>query len=113
MLQLIGNHDQSIGEHDSDDESEDDSFLQPENLKRSSLVMLNQSNNDQTYNSTHRDDMTMVNNDNAHTSNVFFNCNEDNTMDLSMTTGAADKTKSHVVGLSVARKLSSGIGVAN
>jgi hypothetical protein len=39
--QLVGNNDQSLGEHGSDDDSEDDSFLQPENLKHSSLVMLN------------------------------------------------------------------------
>ena len=110
MLELIGNNDQSIGEHVSDDDSEDDSFLQPENLKHSSLVMLNQSNNDQTYNSTHRDDMTMANADNLHTSNVFFNNNDDNTMDLSMTTGA-NKTKSHVQG--VPQRLPSNSGLAN
>ena len=108
MLELIGNNQEIIREHVSDDDSEDDSFLQPENLKHSSLVMLNQSNNDQTYNSTHRDDMTCANPDNLHTSNVFFNYNDDNTMDLSMTTGA-DKTKSHVLG--VPQMLSSNSGL--
>lgn len=112
MLHLVSKPDENQVEPVSDDDSEDDdSFLHPENLKNSSLVMLNQSNNDQTYNSTHRvdDDMTMVNGGNMHSSNVFFNHNEDNTMDLSMTTG--NKTRSTITGLPT--RLASNNGLAN